>query len=69
MNECRTFPERVLDLDPLLRLSRYHDGYSQYLEEHLVSWRGRAHSFRIAIRRLTRAEDPRSSHPPGSLRS
>jgi len=58
------FPEWVLDLDPLLRLSRYHDGCSRYLEEHLVSWRGRVHSFRIAIRRLTRAEDPRSSHPP-----
>jgi len=43
MNVCRTFPEWVLDLDPLLRLSRYHDGCSQYLEEHLVSWRGRAH--------------------------
>jgi len=64
MNVCRTFPEWVLDLDPLLRLSRYHDGCSQYLEEHLVSWRERSHSFRIAIRRLTRAEDPRSSHPP-----
>ena len=63
MNVCQTFPERVLDLDPLLRLSSYRDGYSQYLEEHLVSWRGRANSFRTAIRRLTRAEDPRSSHP------